>query len=271
MADLIEWIVDGLVWLWEFVIISLIFAIIILIVGYIIAKIVKWLVVKVLFRLRFDELFRETGLVETVRGIGFRGLPDILGLLIFWFVFLFFVAMALAFLEFDIIAEFVTLIIEYLPKLFGAILIALGGLWLGTWLSKRVEKPLVEADVPLTPETTSTIVKWVVIFIAIVMALGMMEIDTSLLILTFTILIGALGVALAISFGIGGRDVAANVSAYASVAKMLRVGDDVTIGEHSGIVLLVTRYNTVLKTKTEDRLTIPNATIAKAVVVKKPR
>ncbi|MFQ6129145.1 MAG: mechanosensitive ion channel domain-containing protein [Thermoplasmata archaeon] len=271
MAGEIEWIWQGILWLWEFVIISLIFAIIILIVGYIISKIVKWLVVKVLYRLRFDELFRETGLVETVRSIGFRGLPEILGLLVFWFVFLFFIAIALDFLRFLVIAQFVTLIIEYLPRVFGAVLIALGGLWLGTWLSKRVKEPMEEVDVPMTAETTATIVKWLVIFIAIVMALGLIGIDTSLLVFTFSILIAALGAALAISFGIGGRDVAANVSAYSSVSKMLKVGDEVTIDEYSGIVLLVGRYGTVLKKATGEQVTIPNAMIAKNVIVKKPR
>lgn len=271
MVDFIQWIVEGISWLWEFVIIGLIFAILILITGYIVAKIVKWLVVKVLYRLRFDELFRETGLVETVRSIGFRGLPEILGLLVFWFVFLFFIAMALDYLAFQAVAEFVTLIIEYLPRVFGAVLVALGGLWLGTWLSTRVEKPMKEADVPLTPEMAATLVKWLVIFIAIVMALGLIGVDTTLLVWTFTVLIGALGLAMAISFGIGGRDVAANVSAYASVSKTLKVGDEISVDEHSGIVLLVGRYGTVLKTDTGEQITIPNSMLANSVIVKKSR
>ncbi|MFQ6106297.1 MAG: mechanosensitive ion channel domain-containing protein [Thermoplasmata archaeon] len=271
MVDFIQWLWEGTLWLWEFVIIGLIFAIAILIIGYIVSKVVKWLVVKLLYRLRFDELFRETGLVETVRSVGFRGLPDILGLLVFWFVFLFFIAMALNFLKFDVIAQFVTLIIEYLPRVFGAVLVALGGLWLGTWLSKRIEQPMKEADVPLTAETTATLVKWLVIFIAVVMALGLIGVDTTLLVWTFTVLIGALGLALAISFGIGGKEVAANVSAYASVSKALKVGDQIMVNEHSGVVLLVGRYGTILKTDKGEQVTIPNSILANSIIVKKPR
>lgn len=271
MADIIDWIWSGINWLWEFVVIFLLFAIAIVILGYIVSKIVKWIVVKTLYKLRFDDLFRETGLVETVRSIGFRGLPDILGLLVFWFVFLFFVAMTLEYLEFATIAAFVTLIIEYLPKVFGAVLIALGGLWLGTWLSKRVEMPVKEADVPLTAETTAILVKWLVIFIAVVMALGLIGIDTSLLIWTFIILIGALGLGLAISFGFGGRDVAANVSAYSSVSKTLSVGDDITVGEYSGTVLMVGRFATVLKKASGEQITLPNSMLANTVIVKRPK
>lgn len=266
-----NWMWNGILWLWEFIIIGLLFAIVILIIGYIVSKIVRWVVVKVLYRLRFDELFRETGLVETVRGLGFRGLPDILGLLVFWFVFLFFITMALDFLQFPEIAAFVTLIIEYLPRIFGAVLIGLGGLWLGTWLSGRVEKPMEEADVPLTPETTATLVKWLIIFISVVMALGLLGIDTTLLIWTFIVLIGAIGIALALSFGYGGREVAANISAYASVSKTLRVGDEITVNEYSGTVLLVGRYATVLRTTAGEQISLPNSMLANSVMKKKPR
>ncbi len=272
MADeIIDWIWNGMIWLWEFVVVFLLLAIAIIILGYIVSKIVKWLVVKMLYKLRFDDFFRDTGLVETVRSIGFRGLPDILGLLIFWFVFLFFVAMTLEYLDMPNIAAFVTLIIEYLPKVFGAVLIALGGLWLGTWLSQKVETPMKEADVPLTAETTATLVKWLVIFISAVMALGLIGIDTTLLIYTFIILIGALGLGLAISFGIGGRDVAANVSAYSSVSKTLSIGDEITAGEYSGIVLLVGRYATVLKTASGDQITLPNSMLVNTVITKKAK
>jgi small-conductance mechanosensitive channel len=260
-----------MVWLWEVVIIFLLLAIAIVIIGYIVSKVVRWLVVKMLYKLRFDDLFRETGLVETVRSIGFRGLPDILGLLVFWFVFLFFVAMTLEYLQFAMITGFVTDIIVYLPKVFGAILVALGGLWLGTWLSKRVETPMKEADVPLTAETTATLVKWLVIFISFVMALGLVGIDTSLLAWTFIILIGALGLGLAISFGFGGREVAANVSAYSSVSKTLTVGDEITVGEHSGTVLIVGRYATILKTGANEQVSLPNSMIGNSVIVKKPK
>lgn len=269
--EIIEWIWNGMIWLWEFVVVFLLLAIAIVILGYIVSKVVKWIVVKTLYKLRFDDFFRDTGLVETVRSIGFRGLPDILGLLVFWFVFLFFVAMTLEYMNLPNIAAFVTLIVEYLPKVFGAVLIALGGLWLGTWLSKRVETPVKEADVPLTAETTATLVRWLVIFIAIVMALGMVGIDTSLLIWTFIILIGALGLGLAISFGIGGRDVAANVSAYSAVSKTLSIGEEITVGEHSGTVLLVGRYATVLKKATGEQVTLPNSMLVNAVIVKRPK
>lgn len=270
-TEIIEWTWNGMKWLWEFVVVFLLLAIAIIILGYIVSKIVKWLVVKMLYKLRFDDFFRDTGLVETVRSIGFRGLPDILGLLIFWFVFLFFVAMTLEYLDMPNIAAFVTLIIEYLPKVFGAVLIALGGLWLGTWLSQKVEMPMKEADVPLTAETTATLVRWLVIFIAVVMALGLVGIDTTLLIWTFIILIGALGLGLAISFGYGGRDVAANVSAYSSVSKTLSIGDEITAGEHSGTVLLVGRYATVLKKATGEQVTLPNSMLVNTVLVKKPK
>ncbi len=269
MVDIVEWLTDGTVWLWENLIVGLIFAIIILILGYIVAKIVKWIVVKAMKRAKVDSFFKDTGLLESLRNVGFTGIPELIGLLVFWFIFLFFVAMALDYLKFEQITDFVGLIIEYLPRVIGAALIILGGLWLGTWAAERMKEPAEEADLPLTPDTLGAIVKWVIVFIVTVLALELLGIDTTILVTTFTILIATIAAALAISFGIGGRETAANVSAYTAVEKNLRIGDVVRIGEHSGTVLLIGRYATTIKDEAGDRISIPNSDVMKTVIVKK--
>ncbi|MFQ5883563.1 MAG: mechanosensitive ion channel domain-containing protein [Thermoplasmata archaeon] len=269
MADILQILQEGLVWLWNNLIVGLIFAIFILIIGYIVAKVVKWIVIKGLRRVRVDSYFRGTGLLESLRGVGFVGIPDLLGLLVFWFIFLFFGALALTYLQFEQVGAFVTLIITYLPRIMGAVLIVLAGLWLGTWASSRVKEPAEEADLPITTETVGSIVKWLVVFISVVLALGLLGVDTTILVTTFTILIAAIAAALAISFGLGGRETAANVSAYAAVRTTVRVGDDVSINEYEGTVLLVGRYAIVLKTKAGNRITIPNSVVMGNVITKR--
>lgn len=260
---------QGMLWLWETLIIGLIFAIVILIVGYIVARIVKWVLVKAMKQVKVDDFFRETGLLESLRGVGFRGVPDLLGLLVFWFIFMMFVAMALDQLGFDEVTALATTISAYIPKIIGAALIILAGLWLGTWAAHRVKEPAEEADLPITSDTLGSLVKWMVVFIAVVLALGLLGVQTTILVTTFTILIAAIGLALAISFGLGGREVAANVSAYAAVESSIRIGDDVTIGEHKGTVLLIGRYATTIKDSKGDRVSIPNKTVMDNVIVKK--
>ncbi len=266
--DIVQWITDGAVWLWENLIIGLIFAIIILIIGYIVAKVVKWIIVKAMKKARVDDFFRDTGLIESLRNVGFTGIPELIGLLVFWFIFLFFVAMALDYLKFEQVTDFVGLIIEYLPRVIGAALIILGGLWLGTWAGERMKEPAEEADLPVTSDTLSAVVKWVIVFITTVLALELLGIDTTILVTTFTILIAAIAAALAISFGVGGRETAANVSAYAAVEKALRIGDEVTIGDHRGTVLLIGRYAVTIKDTEGNRVTIPNTDVMKTAIVK---
>lgn len=263
-----EWMWNGMVWLWNNFLFGLLLAIVILIIGYIVAWSVKWVMIKALRKARIDDHFRETGLVESLQGIGFMGIPDLIGLLMFWFIFLFFIATALKFLDFPEVTEFVGVITLYLPRMIGAVIVILGGLWLGTWASSRIKEPAKEVDLPITSETLGSIVKWLVVFIAVVLALGMLGIDTTILVTTFVILIGAIAAALAISFGLGGRETAANVSAFAAVDKILRIGDEVSIGDHTGMVLLVGRYATVLKTPKGDRITIPNKMVMDNVIVK---
>lgn len=269
MADILQILQEGIVWLWTNLIVGLIFAIFILIIGYVVAKVVKWIVIKGLKRVRVDSYFRGTGLLESLRNVGFAGIPEILGLLVFWFIFLFFVALALTYLQFEQVGAFVTLIIEYLPRIMGAVLIVLGGLWMGTWAAARVKEPSEEADLPITTETVGSIVKWVIVFITVVLALGLLGVDTTILVTTFTILIAAIAVALAISFGLGGKETAANISAYAAVKTLIRVGDAVSIDKHEGTVLLVGRYAAVIKTERGDRISIPNTTVMNSEIIKR--
>jgi small-conductance mechanosensitive channel len=263
-----EWMWQGMLWLWENFLLGLLIAIVILIVGYVVAWGVKYVMIKALRKARIDDYFKDTGLTESLQGVGFRGIPDLIGLLMFWFIFLFFIATALGYLNFPEVTEFVGIITLYLPRIIGAVLIILGGLWLGTWAASRVKEPAKEVDLPITSETLGSIVKWLVVFITVVLALGMLGIDTTILVTTFVILIGAIALALAISFGLGGRETAANVSAFAAVDKIITVGDEVSIGDHRGTVLLVGRYATVLKTEKGERVTLPNKMVMESVIVK---
>ena len=256
-------------WLWNNFLVGLIFAILILIVGYIVAKLVKWALVRTLKQVKVDSFFRDTGLIESLRSVGFTGIPDLIGLLVFWFIFVFFIAMALMQLQFTQLGAFMEEIILYLPKVIGAAVILLAGLWFGTWAAGRMKEPAEEADLPITSDTLGSIVKWVVVFITIVLALELLGVDTTILVMTFVILIGAIALALAISFGMGGKETAANVSAYAAVEKSMRIGDEVTIGEHAGTVLLIGRYALVIKDNRGDRVTIPNSVVMDQVIVKK--
>jgi small-conductance mechanosensitive channel len=264
-----EQIWEGMLWLWETLIIGLIFAILILIIGYIVAKLVKSLLVRTLKRVKVDDFFRETGLLESLRSVGFTGIPELIGLLVFWFIFVFFIAMAMMQLQFAQLADFMEEILAYLPRVIGAAVLVLAGLWFGTWAAGRMKEPAEEVDLPITSDTFASIVKWLVVFITLVLALGLLGVDTTILVTTFTILIAAIAAALAISFGLGGREVAANVSAYAAIEKSVRIGDEVTIGDYSGTILLIGRYSTTIKDDKGDRVSIPNKVVMETVIVKK--
>lgn len=269
LTDWVQWIWNGLNWLWLNVIIGLILAIVILIVGYIVSKAVKWIVIKSLKKVRIDKIFEGTGLRESMWNLGFRSIADLFGLLVFWFVFLFFIAMSLSFLHFPEIAAFVTLILEYLPKIFGAVIIGIVGVWVGTWLGDRIKKPAKEANLPITVDTIAALVKWLIIFMAAVIALSLLGIDTTILVTTFVILIAAVGLAVAISFGLGGRDTAANLSAYAVTTRTLSVGDEIEVNEYKGRILDMTAHGITLETARKESVVIPNSVLVTSVIIKK--
>jgi hypothetical protein len=86
--------------------------------------------------------------------------------------------------------------------LLGAIIIALGVL-LANILAAAAQRP----DKP-SSEIIATLVRWGVIALATAMGLVQMNVGQEIILLTFGLILGAVAVATAIAFGIGGRDAA---------------------------------------------------------------
>jgi hypothetical protein len=86
--------------------------------------------------------------------------------------------------------------------LLGAVIIALGVL-VANILASAASRPGNPAS-----EILSTLVRWGVIALATAMGLLQMNVGEQIIILTFGLILGAVAVAVAIAFGIGGRDAA---------------------------------------------------------------
>jgi hypothetical protein len=86
--------------------------------------------------------------------------------------------------------------------LFGAIIIALGILLANILAaaSRREGKP--------SSEIISTMVRWGVIALATAVGLSFMGLANNIIALAFGLILGAVAVAVAIAFGVGGRDAA---------------------------------------------------------------
>src|SRR5699024_2887755 len=117
----------------------------------------------------------------------------------------FFVVESFNLLNFAVLQSIGEGIIFYLPYLISAMLIIGIALFLATWVQSLILRKFSNSKI------TAAIAKTLIITIAVFMALSQLGFAKSIVNAGFIIILGALAVAFAISFGIGGRDFAANM------------------------------------------------------------
>src|ERR671932_2820873 len=181
---------------------QLIGAIIILIVGYIVAKVLQAVVGRVLQAVGFDRWMERGGIKQFFDRAETNQTPhSILGQLVFWFVFIIAITMAADALGIPQVSAILGQLIGYIPNIIAAILILILAALLANFLAGIVRGATGS-------EVLSSMARYAIIVYAVFAALTQLGIAVQLTANTFLILLGAVGLALAIAFGIGGREVA---------------------------------------------------------------
>ncbi len=189
---------------------KLIGAIIIFVVGLILAKLIKAGVVKLLKLLRFDSAAEKTGLKSFLeKGNITKTASEILGLLIYWFFMVLVIIASLDALGLPIVSDILNDIFLYIPNVVAAIIILLLGFLLGGLLSAVVQTAASNAGLA-TAEGLGKTALYAVIFFSVSIALLQLGIGKEIVASAFIIAFGAAALALALAFGLGGKDVAAD-------------------------------------------------------------
>src|SRR5215212_5960549 len=184
---------------------QLIGAIVILIVGYIVAKILQAVVSRVLKAVGFDGWMERGGIKQFFDRAQTRETPaTVLGKLVFWFVFIIAITMAADALGIQQVSEVLAQLIAYIPSIIAAILILILAALLANFLAGIVRGATGS-------ETLSSIARYAIIVYAVFAALTQLGIAVQLTANTFLIVLGAVALAGAIAFGIGGREVAQDI------------------------------------------------------------
>jgi len=184
---------------------ALIGAIIILIIGFIIAKTLQGIVTRVLQRMGFEGWMESGGVKQFFDRSQTHQTPlSILGKLIFWLVFFIAITMAVDTLGISAISEVLAQFIAYIPQIIAAILI----LVLATLLANFVTGIVRGAT---GSNVIGNIARYGIIVFAAFAALTQLGIAPELIAPTFLILLGAVALAAAIAFGLGGQGVARQI------------------------------------------------------------
>ncbi len=184
---------------------QLIGAIIILIVGYIVAKVLQAVVGRVLRGIGFDRWMERGGVKQFFDRAQTDHTPaTIIGLLVFWFIFIIAITMAADAVGIQQISGFLNQLLAFIPSILAAVLILFLAALLANFLSGIVRGATGSG-------LLASVVYYAVIIYAVFAALTELGIAVALTAPTFLILLGAVALAVAIAFGIGGREVARDI------------------------------------------------------------
>jgi len=182
---------------------------VILIIGYLIAKIIKKIVNKAAERFKLDQTLERSKAGQWVEKVSPGGKPSrIIGGLVFWIIFLYALTAAIGALQIPSVTAFMNQVLAYLPNVIAAVLIFVIAAAVAGAIAALVQKTM--GDTP-TGKLVETIVPAVIMAIAVFMILSQLSIAPAIVQITYTALIGMLALAGALAFGLGGREVAAQM------------------------------------------------------------
>lgn len=188
---------------------KLLAALVLLFVGWVLAKLVRGGVKRLLALAHFDRIAEKTGVEEFLKHgdmhVTFAG---IISEVCYWLVLLIVLVTVSSSLGLTAVADLFNRVALYLPNIIVAVLIVIFGTLLARFINRMVFAWLRNLGVD-GALTISTLSEYGVQIFAIFVALEQLEIGTRLLTTAFAILFGAVCLALALAFGLGGREWAA--------------------------------------------------------------
>jgi hypothetical protein len=182
---------------------------VILFIGYIVARVVKGILTKVLDSVGLDRALHSGQTGRYVEKVSPGASPSkLVGAIAFWFIFLGAISLAVSALKIPALTTFVSAIYGYLPNVIAAVIIFVVAGAIAGAVAALVTKTM--GDTP-TGKLVASVVPVLIMAIATFMILNQLQIAPAIVTITYAVLLGSLGLGMALAFGLGGRETAARL------------------------------------------------------------
>jgi hypothetical protein len=182
---------------------------VILFVGYIIAKIAKKAIATILQKVGIDRALHSSDAGQYVERVSPGASPaNLIGAVAFWFIFLFAVSAAIGALKIPALSDFIAQVQAFLPNVIVAAIIFVVAAALAGVVGGAAHKLM--GDTP-TGKVVRAVIPGLILAIGTFMVLDQLQIAPQIVTITYAALLGMLALAGALAFGLGGREVAAEL------------------------------------------------------------
>ncbi len=185
---------------------NLLGAILILLIGLIVAKLLEKATDAILERLHFDEALDRGGVHRALARTGTKLDPSsLVARLVFWVVALTTIVMATNALGLTAVSAMLYSLITYIPNVIVAVLIVIIGMVLGEFVKDVLAASMGGVSGFLA---IGKVAKGAIVTLALFMALDQLQVADDIVRTAFTLLLGAIALAVGLAFGLGCRDLA---------------------------------------------------------------
>lgn len=222
-------------------------ALAVFLVGFILAKIAAKVIQTIFEKLRLNDLLERVGLTDTLGKLGLQETPGyLLSRLVYYLILALFIQSAALSVGLTAVADAMTAFFNYLPNLLAATIVLLIGMVLAQFAGGAVTRSARNSGVEFAP-ILGRAVSSLVVFVVGLMAVTQLKIDTKIIMSVVIILLAGGALALALTFGLGSREITRNLIAGFYARKIFTVGETIEIHGREGILAGITPVHALVE------------------------
>ncbi|MEP7148565.1 MAG: hypothetical protein ABI857_06750 [Acidobacteriota bacterium] len=254
LRDIMEWLP------------GLLGAVLLFLIGWIAALVIRFLLGSILRRLGVDKIAEKTGIAPIISSWGFTSsLSRLIARFAFWLILFLFLLAAIESLGLGFVAGAFKSAVTFLPRVLASLLIILLGTLfsgvLGDALGAYADKSGLKSGA-----FVGTFVKYILFVFVFVIALQQLGVETVLFTSVIIVLLAALLLSLSISFGIGNRELARNISAGFHARESFLPGATLRFRAHEGKLVRIGAFKFIIETSA-GQVSLPNHILTEDEIV----
>ena len=239
-------------------------AIVLLVVGLLLAMLAGRLTRRALVAMGLDGLAERYGVHDVIARLGFqRSLSHLIGTAVRVALSVVVLVASLSLLGLGALGASLNELVLFLPKAFVAIVLLLAGVVVGDFVRRWVDRVAEQMNVggPL-----GAVAQAAVIALFALTALAQLGIPTEILTALLGLVLVAGSLTFALAFGLGGRDVARQLSAGRYVSGSFSIGQTITVAATTGEIVALENAAVLVRTDDGRTLRVPNHLLLESVV-----
>ncbi len=237
---------------------GLLLGIIVLLIAWLLARIISAGFEKLLKTVKFDQFAERMNLTSFFTQMGIQMSPSaLIGRFIYWIFVLLIIASAAETLNWTAVSYQIQRFLDYLPNLVTAILVFIVGAYLASLVRDFIRSATGSLGIS-TGRILSSVIYYILFIMVILTAMEQAKIDTKILATNLLIIIGAIMLAAAISYGFASRDVLSNILAGFFNKRTYQKGMTIEVDDIRGTIVEMSNIAITIQINDDEVVVIPS-------------